>query len=104
MLRSSFADFGNVLNTGKDSTARECLYDDTVNDCTTDFIDAKVQDGLRRALERACLGWKVGEWRCCRQRWAPCEDHTEMMYLPADVAGGPRSCQWPQPLLRSKDE
>ena len=90
--------------TGKRLTARERLSNETVNDCATNFIDAKVQDGLRCALEQACLGWKVGEWRCCQQRWAPSEDHTEMMSLPADAAESPRSCQWPRPLLRSKDE
>lgn len=39
--------------TGKRSTARERLCDDTDNECTTNFIDAEVWDGLQYALEQA---------------------------------------------------
>lgn len=87
--------------TGKWLTAREHLYDDTVNDCTTNFIDAKDQDSLHCALEQAWLGWKVGEWRC-QQRWAPSEDHTEMMHLPAD--GGWRSLLLPVAMATSPQQ
>lgn len=38
---------------GKRLTAREHLYDDTVNNGPTSFIDAKVRDDLCCALEQA---------------------------------------------------
>ena len=34
-------------------TARERLYDDAVDDCTTSFVDAVVRDGQSCALEQA---------------------------------------------------